>query len=80
MTEPLIRFFEVKGRFDEGLQLLDTVANASAPAPVLIWRAILLSHKGQRQEALETAAALISSLPRLGRIAVKRRRVIERHA
>jgi predicted ATPase/DNA-binding SARP family transcriptional activator/Tfp pilus assembly protein PilF len=61
MTEPLMRFFEIKGRWGDGLGLLDAVEAGlraavpaiDAPAPLLAWRGALLFRKGDTQAALD---------------------------
>jgi predicted ATPase/DNA-binding SARP family transcriptional activator len=61
ITEPLMRFFEIKGRWSEGLPLLDaasaglTAAGIDVPAPIYAWHGALLFRKGDAQSAIETA-------------------------
>jgi predicted ATPase/DNA-binding SARP family transcriptional activator len=66
MTEPLMRFFEVRGRWNDGLALLDAALAQGAgeagrertmPPSMLGWRAALLFRKGETLAAQEAAAA-----------------------
>lgn len=63
MTEPLMRFHELRGRWGEGLALLDAAAAVfgaaqpplEAPVSMLAWRGALHFRRGDVQPALEAA-------------------------
>lgn len=68
MAEPLLRFFEIKGRWSDGLALLAaaddalTVAHGAdaVPASIGAWRAALLFRKGDTRGTIEAGTAALA--------------------